>query len=250
MYKLIACNVFIREVCWCVARSPHAVDLEFTELGEHAHSGKLRETIQAKIDAAENSGKSYEAILLLFGLCGNAGVGLCARKTPLVMPRAHDCCTILLGSKAKFQEHFQDNPSMPFGSSGYLERGEYFLRTQDGQNQVHYGDVYASYVEQYGEENAQYIWETLHPAASEGSENNRAVFIDIPETSHLGHAERFKQKAEEAGKEYIRLEGSLRLIRNLIFGQWDAEDFLIVRPGQKTVGVYDWSEIIRAKDQS
>ena len=39
----------------------------------------------------------------------------------------------------------------------------------------------------------------------------------------------------------------MRLIHNLIFGQWDAEDFLVVAPGQQTQGVYDFKEIIRAK---
>jgi hypothetical protein len=105
-------------------------------------------------------------------------------------------------------------------------------------------------VQQYGEENAKYIWESLHPTLPEGSDKNKAVFIDIPEMSHLGYAEQFKRKAAEAGKQSVCLEGSLRLIQNLIFGQWNPEDFLIVQPGQKTAGVYDWTEIIRAKDQS
>ncbi len=246
MFKLIACNVFLREACWCIAQSPHVVDVEFTELGEHVHSATLRQTIQAKIDAAENCGKPYEAILLLFGICGNAGIGLTARKTKLVMPRAHDCCTILLGSRRKFQENFQDNPSTPFGSSGYVERGDYFMRVDDGESHVHYGDAFAAYVQQYGEENAKYIWEQMHPPGTDDC-GNKAVFIDLPETAHLGHAEHFRQQAEAAGKQYVRLEGSIRLIRDLIFGNWNEQDFLIVPPGQQTAGVYDWTEIIRAK---
>jgi hypothetical protein len=46
----------------------------------------------------------------------------------------------------------------------------------------------------------------------------------------------------------VIVDGDIRLIRNLIFGEWDAEDFLLVKPGQRTEGVYDWSEIIRARD--
>jgi hypothetical protein len=247
MFKLISCNVFLREACWCIAQSPHVIDPEFIELGEHAHSDSLRALIQSKIDAAEASGKSYEAILVLFGICGNAGVGLEARKTKLVMPRAHDCCTILLGSKARFQEHFGAEPSTPFSSVGYLERGSYFLRVEDGQGKVHIGDAYAEYVEKYGQENAQFIWESMHPEAAGGDgAPGKAVFIDVSETAHLGAAERFREKAQAEGREYVRLDGSLRLIRNLIVGQWDVEDFLIVEPGQKTAGVYDWSEIVRA----
>lgn len=247
MFKLIACNVFLREACGCIATSPHRIDPEFTELGEHAHSQGLRQTLQARIDAAEASGKEYEAILLLFGLCGNATVGLSAKKTRLVIPRAHDCCTILLGSRQKFKEHFQAAPSTPFSSSGYMERGEYFLRTEEGQSVLGYGDAYAAYVQQYGEDNARYIWEAMHPSRPE--EQGKAVFIDLPQTASLGLAQRFQTQARQAGKEFLCLEGNIRLIRNLIHGRWDPEEFLIVEAGQRIAGVYDWDEIVRAKEQ-
>jgi hypothetical protein len=245
--KLIACNVVQREACWCLAQSPHVVDAEFVELGEHARSDNLRQVIQAKIDLADGSGKAYDAILLLFGLCGNASVGLHARRTRLVMPRAHDCCTILLGSKARFAELFQDAPSTPFGSAGYQERGDYFLRVDGGQVTVQCGDAYAAYVAKYGEKKARFIWEKLHPAPAAGA-SNKALFIDMPQTAHLGHARRFREQAEAAGKEPVIVAGDIRLIRNLIFGAWDAEDFLLVEPGQRIEGVYDWSEIVRARD--
>ena len=46
LLKLIACNVFTREACLAVSESPHVVDLEFTELGEHVHSDTLRALLQ------------------------------------------------------------------------------------------------------------------------------------------------------------------------------------------------------------
>jgi len=243
--KAIACNVFMREVAHCIARSPHVIDVEFTELGEHVHSDTLRSLLQAKIDAASAAATPYDAIVLGFGICGNAGIGLKARTTRLVLPRAHDCCTILLGSRERFQEHFADHPSTPFSSAGYMERGEYYLRVEDGKTQLHYGDAYASYVEQYGEENAKYIWETMHPQHTDDS--NRAVFIDLPETRHLGYAARFRAAAEAEGKQVVCLEGSLALVRKLLDGQWGPEEFLVVEPGWETAGVYDWSAIVRSK---
>jgi hypothetical protein len=243
--KLIACNVFQREVCLCLARTPHVIDLEFTELGEHANSGGLRQSIQSKIDATEITGKKYEAILILFGLCGNSTSGLFARQTPLIVPRAHDCCTILLGSKQRFEEHFKEAPSTPFSSVGYMERGDYFLRTDGGNPTLEYGDPYAKLIEQYGEEDAKYIWETMHPPALDHG-TGRAVFIDIPETTPREMVEQFKEKATAAGKECVHMQGSLHLIQHLVDGHWDNSDFLTVPPGYKTAGVYDWSEIVRA----
>ena len=245
LLKLIACNVFMREACLGIAHSPHVIDVEFLELGEHVHSDRLRQTLQTKIDRAEEAAKQYDAILLLYGLCGNAASGLQVHKTRLVLPRAHDCCTILLGSKKRFQEHFQQDPSTPFSSIGYLERGEYFVRTGTGENQIQYGDQFAALVEQYGEDNAKYIWENMHPESLE-SGNKRAVFIDIPETSSLGGEQRFREKAELEGRQVERLHGDLTLIRRLLNGDWNVEDFLVVEPGQQTTGVYDWTEIVRA----
>lgn len=246
LLKLICCNVFMREACLAIADSPHIIDVEFTELGEHIHSETLRGLLQKKIDDAAASVKKYDAILLLFGICGNATTGLRAPATiPLVIPRAHDCCTILLGSRARFAEHFKDNPSKPFSSCGYMERGNYYLRTGDGDTPgLHYGDGFAALVEQYGEENARYVWEQMHPPSLDGT-HNEAVFISHPETTHLGHAERFKAKASAEGKRFVEIEGSLSLIRNLIHGNWNTGDFLTVSPGRTIAGVYDWDKVIQ-----
>jgi hypothetical protein len=220
--------------------------MDFVQLGEHIQPNRLRKAMQAKIDETDGSAKQYDAILLLYGLCGNGAVGLVAGRTQIVLPRAHDCCTILLGSKERFLEHFQENPSMPFGSVGYLERGDYFVRTDLDDGQIRYGDRYAALVEQYGEDNAKYIWDSMYPEG-EYAANNRVVFIDVPETSELGAEQRFRERAVKEGKEYIRLEGNLQLIRKLLNGDWNAEEFLVVPPGHRTAGVYDWSEIVRAE---
>ena len=244
LLKLISCNVFQREASWCIARSPHVIDPEYTELGEHARSAGLRQVLQGRIDATEASGKAYDAILLLFGLCGNATVGLQARKTRLVIPRAHDCCTILLGSRARFVEHFGQAPSTPFSSAGYLERGDYFLRTtDDGEAKVQTGDAFQALVEKFGEEDAKYIWAEMHP----DNGNGKAVFIDLPQTRHLGYAEQFQAKAEAAGKQCVRLDGDIRLIENLLQDNWDEKEYLIVPPGSAIEGVYDWDQVVRAK---
>jgi hypothetical protein len=220
------------------------VDIDFLELGEHARPDNLRTLVQARIDAAEAGSRRYDAVLLLLGLCGNAGVGLVARTTQLVMPRAHDCATILLGSREAFREHFGDNPSLGFSSSGYVERGEYYLRRPDeGGGVAIIDDAYAELVKKYGEDNAQYIWETMHPSHVG---DDRALFIRMPGVDDAAQAERFRQRAEADGKRYEELTGDMRLIAALIDGRWDPTEFLIVPAGHRTAGVYDWDQIVRA----
>lgn len=248
LLKLIACNVFTREACLAVAESPHTIDLEFTEIGEHSAPDNLRDNLQKLINQAENCGKRYDAILLLFGLCGNSTLDLHTEKFPLVIPRAHDCCTILLGSKKTFSAYFKEHPSTPFSSVGYMERGEYFLRTMDDQSEMDLDDPFAAYVEQYGEENARYIWDTLHPGARE--ESAKAYFIDIPETHAIADIDGFKNKVEKRGLDFSILEGNLTLIRQLIQGDWKADEFLVLKPGQRISAVYDWDEILKAESNN
>lgn len=247
--KLIGCEVFTREVCHCVAMTPHIVDVEFTDKGAHDDSRSLRNLIQSKIDSCEDSGRSYEAILLCIGLCGNSTLDIEAKKLPIVMPRAHDCCTIFLGSKNLFKEHFGDNPSSPFSATGYIERGDgsYVHEPSEALKQMGYEKTYEDYVSEYGEENARYIWETLHSAPEDVNHDNTITFIDVPETSHLGYAERCKAQAEENGNDFRQLSGSIDIIKKLIFGDWNEEEFLVVEPGHRIAGVYDLDKVVASQ---
>jgi hypothetical protein len=227
------------------------VDPEFLPKGLHEKSEYLRQVLQAKIDQCENADRKYEAILLCFGLCGNSTIGLTARSIPLVIPRAHDCCTVFLGSKEKFKEHFGDKPSAGFSSAGYLERGGSVVReVSDVRKLMGMDRTFEDYVRQYGEETAKYLWETLHPMKEVGAKDGAIIYIEVPETRHLGHAAAVRAKAESEGKHYIELQGNIRLIKRLVFGKWDKKDFLVVQPRQRIAGVYDWDQVIKAETAS
>lgn len=226
-----------------LSRTKETVDPEFTPKGAHDRTDNLRELIQQKIDETEEKG-GYDAILLGFGLCGNSTAGLTARSIPLIIPRAHDCCTILLGSRDKFMEHFKDNLSKEWSSTGYMERGENYLRESEVGKSLGIKTDYDEFVEKYGEENAKYLWETLHPELND----NELIFIDIPETSHLGYCEKLKALASEQGKTVKVIEGDARLINGLIEGNWDEKEFLIVPPGKTIKPVYDYDKIATFSD--
>ena len=244
-YKLVACDVLTREVCHCIARSPHTVDVEFTEKGQHEDSGRLRLLLQEKINRAAGKRTPYDAILLAYGLCGNATAQLEARDTPLVLPRAHDCCTLYLGSRQRFKELFADNPSRPFSSAGYMERGDSYLHDGDTGRLLGLDRSYEDFVSQYGEENARYIMETL-TLSRDAHTDDKVIYIDVPETSMEEYALLCRDTAEKDGRQFIRVEGDIRLIRKLVEGSWD-EEFLIVEPGQRTRAAYGWGEIIRTE---
>jgi len=88
---------------------------------------------------------------------------------------------------------------------------------------------------------------TAAPVPRTKRAGGRAVFIALPQTSLLGYAEQFKVKATAAGKQAVELPGDIRLIQNLINGEWDPKEYLIVPPAAAIEGVYDWDEVIRVK---
>ena len=235
--KVIACDVLMREICYCIARSPHTIDLEFTKKDGHDQVDVLRQEIQGKIDAAAEG--EYDAILLGYGLCGNGTVGLKARHTPLVIPRAHDCCTLFLGSKQRFEELFADNPSQPFSSPGYMERGDGTVRSSTLRQTLGLNRTFEDYAAQYGEENAKYIIDTLFPTFRLENHEERVVFIEIPETAQQGAAQRLWEQTVADGKDFLEVAGQIDLICDLLMGNWNADDYLQVPPGHTIEGVYD-----------
>jgi hypothetical protein len=263
-YKLISCNVFQRELCAAIAESPNVVDPEFLELALHENSESLRERLQARMDAvcsasekaaASRSGLErlpgdYDAILLGYGLCGNGLSGLRAGSLPVVLARAHDCCTVLLGSRSAFLESFGDNLSAPWSSAGYIERGSTYFRASDIGKTTGlalasrtFGIEYAELAEKYGEENARYVWDTMHPPVAE----KELRYIETAETAGLGYAETMRARAAAEGKDFLLIPGSSRLLRALVAGSWDESEFLVLPPGSRLVPLYDHEVIFRAE---
>jgi len=233
--KLISCNVFKREIETLAPLSPHTLDITFIELGEHIHSNTLRKKLQSMIDEA----KDFDAVLLGYGLCGRATDGLIAREIPVVIPRSHDCCGILLGSRKRFEEIFSPMPSTPFSSVGFIDHGEYYYA--DGE--LMSGDNYAQLVEQYGEDDAKFIWDAMHPKLD--GELQPIYFIHVPEIPSEAAREKCKANADEEGREYCEVDGDLRLISMLLQGEWNEDEFLVVPPGKSIKLVGDWDRIIQ-----
>ena len=93
---VIACEMLYREISHCVSRSKKIVGVRFMQKGLHSvgHE-KMSSTLQGAIDRV--AGDIYDAILLGYGLCSNGVAGLRSARLPLVVPRAHDCITLMLG---------------------------------------------------------------------------------------------------------------------------------------------------------
>lgn len=241
-YRLIACDVLTREIGVCLEKCPHTVDVEFSKKGAHNDPKQLRALLQSRIDAVERSEIVYDAVLLGFGICGNSTMELEARSVPVVIPRAHDCCTLFLGSRLDFMKHFKDNPSRPFHSPGYSEREG--VDRSPISAVLPAGYTWESLVEKYGEEDAREVVETL-----DGTLHADPVeaYIDVPETRDPAILAKCEADAARRKKHLEVIPGNLRLIRMLLDGNWTPEEFQVVEPHQRLSGVYDWDRIVTAK---
>jgi hypothetical protein len=239
--KVIACEIAVRELYHTAARCPNLVDLEFLTQGYHDVPATGLREIQKRIDAVP-AGK-YDAILLGYGLCSNILNGITTAHTPLVVPRAHDCITFLLGSKERYQSCFQERPGTYYFSSGWLEcatrRGEKSLFLGSGASapaSLNMNVNYQQWVEKYGEDQAKFLIEEMGRWANAYS---HGTLIDFDFTKPLDLEQRVKTICDEKGWERDRLPGDLRLFEKILAGDWPESEFLTVRPGEKIIASYD-----------
>jgi len=221
--KIIACKVLMREIYYLAYQSSNLVDILWLKQALHNEPDKLRRKLQDAIDSIEAEEESYDAICLGYGLCSNGIVGVKSTKYPLVVPRGHDCITLLLGSKEKYDEIFsKKNGGIYWYSPGWIEHS-----LQPGKER--YEKIYREYAEKYGEDNAQYL---MDMEQNWMKEYKNAIYIDWPQLHNDAYICYTKECADFLKWNCDIVKGSDSLLRAMLEGHWDKERFLIVPPGK------------------
>jgi hypothetical protein len=236
-FKLISCEIFYRELCTAVARSPHMIDAEFLPKGLHdIGTTGMRERIQAAVDRVDEA--MYDAILIGYGLCNNGIVGLTSRQKPLVLPRAHDCITLFLGSKERYLDYFQNNPGVYFQTTGWIERGAANgeLTQLTVGHKLKMNQTFEQLVAKYGEENARYLWEEL---GSPEKNYRKMTFIEMGIEPDGSFEQIATEKAQARSWEYEKVPGEMGMFYRLVNGIWNEREFLILPPGCRVRATYD-----------
>jgi hypothetical protein len=232
-FKLISCEVLFREMCHACAHSPHQVDVEFLPKGLHDLGGTpMAAKIQEVMDRTPEG--VYDAILLGYGLCGNGLDGLAARHTPLVLPRAHDCIALLMGSAERHQAYFDGNPGTYYRSTGWLERGKGLQQLT--HSTTGFDESLEAMIARYGEDNGRYLYEEMTRYRAQYS---KLTFIETGLEAGGTFIAEAAAEAEEKGWSFERLRGDLEWLRRLVEGEWTEGGFVVAAPGQQIAASYD-----------
>jgi len=224
---MIACEVSRREVCAAVARSRNIIDVDFLPKGLHdVGAERMRTQVQEAVDSRPQGDR--EAILFWYGLCSNGMCGVRA-PVPMVAPRAHDCITLLLGSRRRFAGFFEANPGTYYKSPGWIERD-----TDPNENpasitaRLKLSRDYRELAERYGEDNAEF----LAPVISDWLKHYRKLAFINTGVGNVGdYRARAGAFAAERKWEFEELQGDPGLLERMLAGDWNAEEFLVVPPG-------------------
>ncbi|MDH3346028.1 MAG: DUF1638 domain-containing protein [Kiritimatiellaceae bacterium] len=233
--KLISCEIFFREIEFLLAQSPHEIDVEFLQKGLHdIPADEMLKRIQTQVDAA----RDYDAILLGYGLCNNGLNGLTARATPLVLPRAHDCITLFLGSCQRYQEYFDANPGTYFKTTGWIERNSIAeeLKQLSIPNRMGMDMTHEQLVENYGKDNADYLWEEL---CNTEKNYSQITFIEMGVEPDGSFEQTARDEAVAKQWKFEKVSGNLTLLQRLLNGEWDKDDFLTVPPLNQIIAKHD-----------
>jgi hypothetical protein len=204
--KVIACATVVEEMRPLL---PEGVTCEVLDFGLHLAPNTLRTRLQAAIDAAS---AAADTLILGYGLCSMAVVGLKAPRCSLVVPRVDDCIGLFLGSRAAHKAQADREPGTYYLTKGWIEVNDTPLAE------------HARLVERYGPQQADRMIKLLL------KNYTRIALINTGQYEQHRYREVARLMAERFGLRYEEIPGSTALVKKMIYGPWDG-DFVVARPG-------------------
>jgi hypothetical protein len=205
--KVIACATVIEEM---LPLLPPGVDHQVLDFGLHVNPESLKRVLQETIDA---SAPPAETIILGYGLCSQAVIGLQANGCTLVIPRVDDCIAIFLGSGEVYRQQFRAEPGTYYLTKGWIEAGDGPFAEHD------------RLVARYGQEKAEWVTQQML------KNYTRLALINTGQYELERYRVYSRRTATRFGLRYEEIEGSTALVKKMVHGPWD-EEFVVVPPGE------------------
>jgi hypothetical protein len=193
---------------------PADMSYQVLDFGLHINPANLKHALQEAIDEAASR---VETVILGYGLCSMAVVGLRANGCTLVVPRVDDCIAIFLGSGRAYKQQSRAEPGTYYLTKGWIEVADTPF------------DEYDRLAERYGPEKAEWLIRQMI------RHYTRLALIDTGRDGGQDGLERYRNHvralAERWDLRFEEIPGSDALVRRMLFGPWD-DDFVVVPPGE------------------
>jgi hypothetical protein len=204
--KIIACATIIEEILPLIPPEMQYVGLDY---GLHINPDDLKKTLQQEIDASVGK---IQNIILGYGLCSMAVIGLKANGCTLIVPRVDDCIALFLGSREDYKQQHKLEPGTYYLSKGWIEVGGTPF------------DEHQKLIERHGEKRAERMMGLMF------KDYKRLALIMTGHGDMDKYRKYVKEKAENYNMRYEEIPGSNALIKKMLSGKLDG-DFIIVSPG-------------------
>lgn len=209
---LVACPAVVRELADDRRAGLAAVELD---VALHRTPQRLTEALQQAVSEAEAE-SGIEAVVLGYGLCSNAVLGVRAGRLPLIVPRIDDCVALVLGSNEAFREQARIAVGTYYLSRGWIDSECTVFHEHDAM------------VAKYGEAQATRLTGLL-------LEHYTRLALVLTGRYDPALYRTFAQaRAAQFGLAYEEIPGTTALVDALVDGPWD-DRFLVVPPGGEIV---------------
>lgn len=227
---VLACSVFEREIALHAAHAHHIADIRFFEMGLHDQPTVLRGRLQANLDDL-NQLTGIDAVVLCYGLCGRGTVGLSSSRHKLVIPRAHDCVTVFMGSKEAYAEHQRKCATCYYYTPGW-NRG----RRVPGPDALE--ALRADLSRRFDADDIEFL---VDATREQWAMHDTVSYVDLGTDDSAAEEAYARNCAGWLGWRFERLSGDPALLRDLLWCKWDAERYQIIEPGATLAQSHDRS---------
>lgn len=205
--KVLACETVIEEM---LPFMPPGMTYEVLDFGLHLVPHDLKRSLQEYID---NTDPAISTVILGYGLCAMAVVGLEAGERTLVIPRMDDCIGIFLGSREAYAQQTAHEPGTYYLTKGWIEVNDTPL------------EEYRRMEARYGAERATRMMGLML------KNYTRIAYIDTGLKDQERYREYAREVARHFGLRFEEIKGSNQLVRQMLYGPWDDDAFVVVPPG-------------------
>lgn len=227
---IIACRVLTRELSALIATSPNHVEVTWLPQGLHESPAVLHRELEAAIDGIyeqlENKQlkRTPDCIVLGYGLCSKAVVGITARDIPLVIPRTDDCIALFLGSETRYLDCFERYAGTYWLNDGWVENSPEI-------DPDHLEKLRAELMEEYDgdEDTVEYL---LEMGDTFTANYKRIGYISSKVHNDPEVRQRAIDYASRYGLDFMDFDGDDSYFAAMVAGDFDDERFLVLQPGQ------------------